>query len=70
MAFSYSVMIAPLSPEDGGGYLATVPDLPGCMSDGCTPQEALANVEDAAADWIAEWRRLGRPVPKPVFAAA
>jgi antitoxin HicB len=48
----YSVLVEPLPPEEGGGYLATVPDLPGCMSDGETPQEAIANVHDAIAAWI------------------
>ena len=38
-------VIEPLSEEDGGGFLATVPELPGCMSDGETRAEALANVE-------------------------
>ena len=35
----YPVVIEPLAPEDGGGFVATVPDLPGCMSDGETPEE-------------------------------
>jgi antitoxin HicB len=39
--------------------------LPGCMSDGETAEEALANVRDAIAAWIEEARALGRPVPKP-----
>jgi predicted RNase H-like HicB family nuclease len=59
----YPVLIEPLSPEDGGGFLATVPDLPGCMSDGETPEEALANVRDAVEAWIEEARTLGRAVP-------
>jgi antitoxin HicB len=61
----YPVMIEPLSAEDGGGFLATAPDLPGCMSDGETPEEALASARDAIAAWIEEARTLGRPVPKP-----
>ena len=61
----YPVMIEPLSIEDGGGFAATVPDLPGCMSDGETPEEALANVRDAIAEWIEEARAVGRSVPKP-----
>jgi antitoxin HicB len=48
----YSIIIEPLPPEDGGGFLATVPDLPGCMSDGDTPEEAVTNVQDAIASWI------------------
>ena len=61
----YPVVIEPLLPEDGGGFVATVPDLPGCMSDGETPEEALANVRDAVAAWIEEARALGRAVPEP-----
>ncbi len=51
--------------EDGGGFVATVPDLPGCMSDGETPQEALANVEDAIEAWIEAANDLGHSVPQP-----
>jgi antitoxin HicB len=61
----YAVTIEPLSTDDGSGFLAIVPDLPGCMSDGETPEEALANVHDAIAAWIDEATALGRPVPKP-----
>ena len=61
----YSVLVSPLSQEDGGGFLATVPDLPGCMSDGQTPQEALANVQDAIESWIEAAHDLGRDVPQP-----
>ena len=61
----YPVLIEPLLPEDGGGFLATVPDLPGCVSDGDTPEEALANVRDAMSAWIEEARALGRAVPTP-----
>lgn len=45
----YPVIVSPLPLEEGGGFLATVPDLPGCMSDGETPQEAIINVQDAIA---------------------
>lgn len=62
---AYRIVIEPLSAEEGGGYFATVPDLPGCMSDGETPQEALANVEDAIASWIEEAREIGRDIPAP-----
>lgn len=61
----YPIVIEPLSTEDGGGFVASVPDLPGCMSDGETPEEALANVQDAVAAWIEEARSLGRSVPAP-----
>lgn len=64
-ALRYAVMVVPLSEEDGGGYVATVPDLPGCMSDGETPEEAMHNVMDAIEEWIDASRTLGRDVPKP-----
>ena len=64
-ALTYAVLVAPLSAEDGGGYLATVPDLPGCMSDGETPEEALTNVRDAIGAWIEAAADLGHPVPAP-----
>lgn len=67
----YAVIIAPLSVEDGGGFAATVPDLPGCMSDGETPEEAIANVQDAIAAWIEAANEIGRKIPHPsAFAAS
>jgi antitoxin HicB len=62
---SYHVEVRPLSPEEGGGFLATVPDLPGCMSDGETEEEARANVQDAIECWIEAAVELKRPIPEP-----
>lgn len=61
----YEIHIRPLSDDEGGGYLATVPELPGCMSDGESPQEALENVFDAIACWIEAAEEMGRAVPPP-----
>ena len=61
----YAVLIEPLSDEDGGGFLATVPDLPGCMSDGDTREAAARNIEDAIACWLEEARAIGRDIPEP-----
>lgn len=52
MILEYMVRFEPLSEEDGGGYIAIVPDLPGCMSDGETPEEALVNVQEAISSWL------------------
>ena len=60
---AFAVAITPLAPDDGGGFAATVPDLPGCMSDGDTPEDALRNVRDAIEAWIAMARDLGHPAP-------
>jgi predicted RNase H-like HicB family nuclease len=65
MQLEYTVLIEPLADSDGGGYLATVPDLPGCMSDGETPEEALKNVQEAIASWIEAAREWKQEIPKP-----
>lgn len=62
---SYRLIIEPLPEEEGGGFLAVVPDLPGCMSDGATQEEAVANVRDAIAAWIEAAEDLGHAVPPP-----
>ncbi len=65
MKLAHRIVIEPLSADDGGGYFATVPDLPGCMSDGETPEEAIVNVQDAIHSWIEAALELGRDVPRP-----
>ena len=67
---TFALTIAPLSACDGGGFVAVAPELPGCMSDGETPQEALANAYDAIACWIEGAVEIGRAVPEPRRAAA
>ncbi len=61
----YRIVLEPLSEENGGGWIATVPDLPGCMSDGESDAQALANVHDAISAWIAQAQAMGRPIPRP-----
>ncbi|MCX5494879.1 type II toxin-antitoxin system HicB family antitoxin [Kaistia dalseonensis] len=61
----YPIVVQPLSIEDGGGFLASVPDLPGCMSDGATPEEAVSNVQDAILSWIEAAHDMGHAVPEP-----
>jgi predicted RNase H-like HicB family nuclease len=61
----YEIVIDPLSEEDGGGFVATVTELPGCMSDGATQEEALANVKDAISAWLATATKMGRAIPAP-----
>jgi predicted RNase H-like HicB family nuclease len=46
-------------------FLAEVPELPGCMADGQTPEEALRNAHVVARQWIETARELGRAVPEP-----
>ena len=46
-------------------YIAEVPELPGCMADGKTYQEALANVEVIIHEWVETAKELKRPIPQP-----
>ena len=64
---SYSILVEPLSEEDGGGFLATVPELPGCMSDGETEYEAMQNVQDAIDCWIEAATETKALVPPPAY---
>jgi predicted RNase H-like HicB family nuclease len=51
--------------DDDGAFIAEVPELPGCIADGPSRQEALANVEIVISEWLETARELGRPVPEP-----
>lgn len=51
--------------KDDDAFVAEVPELPGCMADGATYQEALANAEEIISEWIETARELGRDVPEP-----
>jgi predicted RNase H-like HicB family nuclease len=55
------VIIYP-DPEDGG-FVAEVPSLPGCVSQGETRAEALRNVREAIALWIESAALLHKLVP-------
>ena len=59
----YPFQIIELSKADGGGYLITYPDLPGCMSDGDTADEAMKNSEAAVKDWIKARKKFGKDIP-------
>jgi len=51
--------------EEDKAFIAEVPELAGCMADGATHQEALANVEVIIQEWIETARELGRTIPEP-----
>ena len=66
----YRFAIRPLAVDEGGGYLIEFPDLPGCMSDGATIEEAITNGVDAMRGWIEAMRAEGHPIPAPTRSAA
>ncbi len=57
---SYTVI---LEQDPDGGYVATVPALPGCVSQGKTRAEAMANIREAAELYIEDCVAAGDPVP-------
>jgi|LFRM01.1.fsa_nt_gb antitoxin HicB len=65
LSLPYQVVLTPLKEEDGGGWLATIPDLKGCMTDGETQEEALINLLDAKKAWIKTAIKRGQQIPLP-----
>ncbi|MGD9107861.1 MAG: type II toxin-antitoxin system HicB family antitoxin [Gammaproteobacteria bacterium] len=61
----YPFIVRTLSKDEGGGILIEYPDLPGCISDGETIEEAIANGKDAVKCWIKAAKKSGRAIPKP-----
>ena len=62
---AYPFQIRILSKEDGGGFLIEYLDVPGCLSDGETPQEAIKNGRDALRACLRTMREFGDPIPMP-----
>jgi antitoxin HicB len=54
-----------LEKQNGGWYFARIPDLPGCMSEGKSPDEAVKNVEAARALWMEDAIESGVEIPLP-----
>ena len=59
----YEIIIYWSAADDA--FIAEVPELPGCMADGETYQEALTNVELVIKEWIETAQELGRTIPQP-----
>ena len=66
----YPFEIRPLSKQEGGGYSIHFPDLPGCWSDGATPEEAIENGRDALRSWLAVADEFGDDTPRPFSAVS
>ncbi len=69
LVHSYPFTLGPLSEADGGGFVIEYPDLPGCISDGDTPKEALRNGTDAVKAYLKNCVKHGDPLPKPASAS-
>jgi antitoxin HicB len=64
---AYSHVISQIPKEDGGGFLITFPDLPGCISDGQNEAEAVANGKDAFKLWVSARKDTGKEIPEPFY---
>ena len=51
--------------REDAAFIAEVPELPGCVADGATYRDALANVEVIIREWIETAREAGRSIPEP-----
>jgi predicted RNase H-like HicB family nuclease len=66
IALPYTIGIVEDIDEDGRrGWVAEIEELPGCISQGETPEEAAANVRDAMLGWISVAMEDGQHIPQP-----
>jgi antitoxin HicB len=52
--------------DEDGIFVVECPNLPGCISQGATRAEALANIRDAIEGYLASLEKHGEPVPPPI----
>src|ERR1700676_523388 len=62
---SYPFTIRPLTEDEGTGFMIEHADLPGCVSDGDTPEEAIRQGHDAVKAYLLSCAKYGDPIPKP-----
>ncbi len=55
--------------DEDKGYIAVIPDLPGCSAFGETEESAIREVHDAATAWLQAAKKMGRAIPKPSLEA-
>jgi predicted RNase H-like HicB family nuclease len=51
--------------DEDQSFIAEVPELPGCMAHGDSPDKALVNVQEAMQLWLDTAREFGNPIPEP-----
>lgn len=56
-----------LTPDEDGGYVATIQEFAGCIAEGDTADEAVKNLEAAAESWIEARLEQNQPIPDPVL---
>ena len=63
MIYKYEIIIH--WSEEDQSFIADVPELPGCMAHGASPDEALANAQEAMQLWLDTACEFGDPIPQP-----
>jgi predicted RNase H-like HicB family nuclease len=66
---AYSHVVSPIAPADGGGFLFTMPDIPGVVGDGVTEVAAIKDGRDAFLATVSALIDMGRDVPQPTLTA-
>ena len=67
----YRISLVPDRDDEGrAGWVAEIDELPGCLSQGATPEEAVSRVQEAMLDWIGATLEDGKEIPEPGEAAA
>lgn len=61
----YPFIVRPMTADEGSGYLIEYPDIPGCISDGASPEEAIRNGKDALRSVLLTKQEFGDPIPLP-----
>lgn len=51
--------------KEDQAFVVEVPELPGCMADGATYEEAVTNAQAVILEWVETAKALGRPIPEP-----
>lgn len=64
-AGAYAATVVALPPSEGGGYLASAVELPGCVATGEMQSDALEELRDAIRSWVRTAREFGDEVPPP-----
>jgi len=66
MSMKYRVFV---EQDEDGVFVAEVPSLPGCISQGKTYNEALENIRDAVTGYLESLKKHGEPIPPPIVEA-
>lgn len=64
---SYSHVVSPINSADGGGFMFTMPDIPGVVADGETELDAIADGREAFIATVSAIVDMGQEVPAPAF---